>query len=303
MTFYADLHCDTLWRCYDRRSTLDDPTLQLTRKPPFHHLQTYAIYIPEAVGEPYRYFRSVYAYAEELMRRYPEMVLCRSGAEIDATFAAGKTPYLYSVEGGGFFGGDHEKNRKIAAELQQKGIAFLSLCYNHGNALAGGALSKGGLTEWGRDAALLLAEMGIALDISHLNRESADALLEISELSVVATHSDCFALTPHKRNLTDAQIKALIARKGLMGINFYPPFLKSSGEAAVRDVVDHVRHVLELGGEEILAFGSDFDGITETPVDLQTLSDLPRLSDALCAEFGTALSEKFLYGNFRRWFK
>ncbi|MBQ7090746.1 MAG: membrane dipeptidase [Clostridia bacterium] len=303
MTFYADLHCDALWRCYDRRSTLDDPKLQLTRNPPFHHLQTYAIYIPDHVEEKYRYFRAVYAYAEELMRRYPEMVLCRSGHEIDAAFAAGKTPYLYGVEGGGFFGKDREQNRKLAQELKEKGIAFLSLCYNHGNLLAGGALREGGLTEWGRDAALRLAEAGIALDLSHLNWESADALLAMPEVSVVATHSNCYTLSPQKRNLTDGQIKALIDREALLGINFYPPFLNRGGEASIRDVLAHIRHVLELGGEEILAFGSDFDGIPETPTDLQTLADLPKLAEALQAEFGAALAEKILYGNVRRWFK
>ncbi len=303
MTFYADLHCDTLWRCYERRTTLDDPSLQLTRKPPFRHLQTYAVYIPDGTEDPYRYFRAVYAYAEEMMRRYPEMVLCRSAKEIDAAFAAGKTPYLYSVENGGFFGKDHEKNRKIAKELKKKGIAFLSLCYNQGNALAGGVLSDAGLSEWGRDAALLLAEAGIALDISHLNRPSADALLAMSELSVVATHSDCYALVPQKRNLTDEQIKALIARKGLMGINFFPPFLNRSGEASVRDVLEHIRHVVQLGGEEILAFGSDFDGISKTPTDLQSFAALPRLAEALTAEFGAVLAERILYGNVHGWIK
>ncbi len=303
MTFYADLHCDTLWRCYERRTHLDDPSLQLTRNPPFHHLQTYAIYIPDGTEDPYRYFRSVYAYGEEMMRRYPEMELCRTAKEIEAAFSAGKKPYLYSVEGGGFFGPDHEKNRKIAEELKKKGISFLSLCYNRGNALAGGVLSEDGLTEQGRDAALLLNEAGIALDISHLNRRSADALLEMSELSVVATHSNCDAIVPQRRNLTDEQIKALIARKGLMGINFYPPFLNQEESATIEDVLDHIRHVLRLGGEEIIAFGSDFDGISKTPSDLLNLSALPKLFEALEREFGTVLTHRFLYGNIRDWIK
>lgn len=293
MNYYADLHCDTLWRCYDNRSDLDDPGLQLTRKPPFRHLQTYAIYIPDTEPEPYRYFRAVYAYGEEVMRKYPEMVLCRTGAEIDAAFAAGKTPYLFSVEGGGFFGQDPEKNRRIVRELKQKGIAFLSLCYNKGNELAGGVHSDGGLTPGGKEVALMLRSEGISLDLSHLNHRSADELLALLPDHVVATHSNCYALADHPRNLTDRQIKGLIERRGLMGINFFPPFLTHKKAAYISDILLHIRHVLSLGGREILAFGSDFDGIDQTPVDLPNLGALPRLGDLL--------SEAILYGNMKRY--
>ncbi len=293
MNYYGDLHCDTLWRCYENRSDLNDPTLQLTRRPPFRHLQTYAIYIPDTQEEPYRYFRSVYAYGEELIRKYPEMVLCRKATEIDAAFEAGRTPYLFSVEGGGFFGEDMEKNRRTARELKQKGIAFLSLCYNKGNHLAGGALCEYGLTDLGRAVALLLREEGISLDLSHLNHRSADELLALLPDHVVATHSNCYALADHPRNLTDSQIQALIERRGLMGINFYPPFLTNKKTAYISDILLHIRHVLNLGGKEILAFGSDFDGIDKTPADLPNLAALPHL--------GNLLNDAFLYENMKRY--
>ncbi len=293
MNYYADLHCDTLWRCYVNRTDLDDPALQLTRKPPFRHLQTYAIYIPDTEPDPYRYFRAVYAYSEEMLRKYPDMVLCRSGAEIDAAFSAGKTPYLFSVEGGGFFGRDAEKNRRIVWELKKKGIAFLSLCYNKGNALAGGVHSEGGLTALGKEVALMLREAGISLDLSHLNFRSADDLLALLPDYVVATHSDCYALADHPRNLTDEQIKALIERHGLMGINFFPPFLTNKKNACISDILLHIRHILNLGGRDILAFGSDFDGIDRVPDDLPNLAALPRLGDLL--------SEQILYGNVKRY--
>lgn len=293
MNYYGDLHCDTLWRCFDHRSDLGDPTLQLTRQPPFRHLQTYAIYIPDTEAEPYRYFRAVYAYAEELMRQYPEQVLCRTAREIDAAFEAGKTPYLFSLEGGGFFGEDAEKNYRLIRELKQKGIAFAGLCYNRGNNLAGGTQSEGGLTPLGREVALMLRQEGISVDLSHLNHQSADEVLALLPDHVVATHSNCYALADHPRNLTDAQIKALIGQRGLMGINFFPPFLTKKKNAYISDILLHIRHVLSLGGKEILAFGSDFDGIDQTPVDLPNLAALPRL--------GNLLNDAFLYGNMKRY--
>lgn len=293
MNCFGDLHCDTLWRCYEKRTDLSDPALQNKQNVPFRRLSTYAIYIPDEEKDPYRYFRAVYAYSEEMMRRYPEMVLCRTAEEIDRAFKTGKTPYLFSVENGGFFGKDLEKNRRIARELKQKGIAFCSLCYNKGNELAGGALGDGGLTSLGKDVALLLREEGIILDLSHLNHPSADDLLALLSDGVVATHSNCYALRNHPRNLTDEQIQALIEKDGLMGINFYPPFLTDHRSATVSDILVHIRHVLNLGGEKILAFGSDFDGIDRTPTDLRTLADLPRL--------GNLLNEDFLYGNMKRF--
>ena len=301
MKYYGDLHCDTLWRCYENRTDLDQPGLQMRRGLPFKHLQTYAIYIPDAEEDPYCYFRAVYAYADELLRKYPDMVLCRTAEEIDAAFRAKKTPYLFSVEGGGFFGKDSRCNERIVAELKQKGIAFLSLFYNRGNHLAGGILAEHGLTELGREMALQLRAAGISLDLSHLNRRSADELLELLPGGVVATHSNSFTLADHPRNLTDEQIKELIRQEGLVGVNFYPPFLSGKSNANIQDILLHIRYIHRLGGENILAFGSDFDGIDNTPEDLPDVTALPRLGDALEAEWGARKAEAFLYGNMMRY--
>ncbi len=290
---YGDLHCDTLWRCFERRVDLSDPHLQLKKDPPFSHLQTYAIFISDGVDDPYRYFRAVYAYGQEMLRRFPKLVHCKNAREIDEAFSAGKTPYIFSVEGGSFFGPDTEKNRRTAKELKEKGIAFLSLCYNRGNGLAGGILTpERGLSPLGREVALILREEGISLDLSHLNHRSADALLELLPDGVVATHSNCCSLTPHPRNLTDEQIKALIRKNGLIGLNFYPPFLTDEEEATIEDLMLHLRYIERLGGQKVLAFGSDFDGIEQTPKDLQTLWDVQKLSH---------LDEAYLYGNMKRY--
>lgn len=301
MRFYGDLHCDTLWRCYENRTDLEAPGLQVRRGLPFRHLQTYAIYIPDTEPDPYRYFRAVYAYAREMLRKYPEMKLCRNAREIDESFAAGQTPYLFSVEGGGFFGTNSHKNQRTAAELREKGVAFLSLCYNRGNHLAGGVHSEQGLTAAGREAALMLREEGITLDLSHLNRPSADALLALLPDHVAATHSNCFSLTPHPRNLSDEQIRAIGARSGLIGVNFYPPFLTGKNTAGIADILAHVRRITALAGGETAAFGSDFDGISRTPEDLPDTGALPRLAQRLFAEWGAEQTDAFLYGNMRRY--
>ncbi len=301
MELYGDLHCDTLWKCYRHQSDLDDPSLNIRRNPPFKHLQTYAVYIPDGTKDSYEYFRAVHTYGEELMRRYPEMHLCHSGKEIDETFAAGQTPYIYSVEGGGFFDEDMLKNERIAKELKKRGVVFISLCYNEGNHLAGGINAEFGMSDLGKKVALLLRENGLTVDISHLNHRSADQMLELLPDHVVATHSNCYALKAHPRNLTDEQIKELIDRKGLMGVNFCHHFLSAPDDAKISDLIDHFRHILNLGGQSVAAIGGDFDGISRVPADLPDLYTVAALGDALEREFGAEITRKILYGNMKNY--
>ncbi len=301
MEFYGDLHCDTLWKCYRHQSDLEDPTLEVKRNPPFKHLQTYAIYIPDGTKDPYEYFRAVHTYGEEVLRRYPDMRLCRSGKEMDETFAAGKTPYIYGVEGGGFFGEDMLKNERVALDLKKRGVAFISLCYNEGNHLAGGTNVDFGMSDLGKQVALLLRENGLTVDVSHLNHRSADQMLELLPDHVVATHSNCYALKAHPRNLTDEQIKELIRRKGLMGVNFCHQFLSSPEDARISDLIDHFRHILNLGGESIAAIGGDFDGMSRVPADLPDLYAVADLGAALETEFGAELAHRILYGNMKNY--
>lgn len=302
MLTYADLHCDTLWRCYNDRITPEHPSLQLRPDPDYRRLQTYAVYIGDHIKDPYPYFKEVYAYGTEQLRRYPQMTLCHKAMEIDEAFSAGKTPYLISVEGGGFFSGNLQEDRKTVRELKQAGVCFLSLCYSKGNHLAGGFLdSELPLTEAGRNAALLLHEAGISLDLSHLNPRSANALLELLPDGVVATHSNCYALCNHGRNLTDDQILALKEKKGLMGINFYPPFLREEGEVSISDILAHMNHVESLGASAILSFGSDFDGIEKTPLDLTDSRDIPVLADAIISAKGKSFTEQCLFKNLKTY--
>lgn len=272
---FADLHCDTLYRCYEERKSLSHPSLQVRPKHSFQLLQNYAIYIPDHILDSLSYFRAVYDHGRMLLESMPDYCFCKNAGEIRAVLERGLRPCIISIEGGCLFKGSRQGDLLVAKELKEKGVAFLSLCYNSGNALAGGILSPDqGLSEAGKNAALLINEIGISLDISHLNHRSADqALLLLSE-GIAATHSNCYSLMPHPRNLTDNQIIALKEKGGLIGMNFYPPFLKN-GAASSADVLSHIAHLEALGAEDSIAFGGDFDGIDRTPVDLCSTEDLP----------------------------
>ena len=299
---YADLHCDTLWRCYDRKCGLDAPGLQIRQNVPFRHLQTYAIYIPDSAPDPYAYFNAVYDYGKQLFEQRPEMIPCRRAREIEEAFSSGKKPYLISVEGGGFFTDHPAENVRRVSALVEKGVVFLSICYNAGNRFAGGInCPERGLSAQGTAVLQLLHDAKIGVDVSHLNERSTDDVLSLFSEGVVATHSCCKGIVPHPRNLTDAQIRAIARGGGLIGINFYPPFLSKNPAARQSDVLRQIRYLEKLGAGESICFGGDFDGIDATPADLRGLADIPSLAwkIRLCHR----CAEKYLYRNVLRFLK
>jgi membrane dipeptidase len=124
--------------------------------------------------------------------------------------------------------------------------------------------------------------LGMIVDVSHLAEAAFWDVMEVSTAPPIASHSNCAAVHPHRRNLTDAQIRALAARGGVQGITFVPGFL--GGARDLERVVDHVVHHLEVVGDpHHLGLGSDFDGV-ETPVaGLEDVTRLPRLAEAMAA--------------------
>ena len=187
---------------------------------------------------------------------------------------------VVTVEGGELFEGDLDKLRALDAEVR---VRMVALTWNFENGLGYPALggAKNGLKARGRE---FLAEMGrlrILADVSHLNEAGFWDVCELSVLPPVASHSDCRWLCDVPRNLTREQARAIFEREGFIGVNFCPEFLRAGGNAAIDDVVRHIDAYMELGGEKCVGFGSDFDGISETPRGLATAADFPRVLEAL----------------------
>jgi membrane dipeptidase len=161
-----------------------------------------------------------------------------------------------------------------------------------------------GLTEAGRRLARRCAELGIMIDVSHLNEAGFWDLATLGLGPLVASHSAVHALCPTSRNLTDAQLDELGASGGLVGIVFACPFLRADfaddPATPLTLVAEHARYVAERIGIEHVALGSDFDGAT-IPAALGDVTGMPRVLDALAAA-GFSASELSLvaWGNWRR---
>jgi membrane dipeptidase len=208
---------------------------------------------------------------------------------------------LLAIEGGEVL----EGKLSVLRILFKLGFRSLTLTWNQRNQLADGVWEKetgGGLTAFGRDVVQEMNRLGMLIDVSHLSETGFWDVLSLSTQPIAATHSCCFSLHHHPRNLSDAQLKALGDKQGIIGINFYPHFLgENYNKITVGDVIKHLEHAVSIAGIDHVGLGSDFDGIDQVPQNLEDVTKLPCLINKLL-QFGWKEEEvkKIIGGNYLR---
>lgn len=276
---YSDLHCDSVTRAFSRNLSITDGRLavDIGSEKFIKREQCFALWLSDELhGE------AAFCYAKKLLDFYK-----RCENEIKSR---GVTPHL-TVENASALGG----NLNNIAYFKEQGIRMMSLTWNGENELASGADADGGLKALGKAAVREMENCGIILDVSHLNEEGFRDVCNTATKPFVASHSNCYDICPHRRNLKKWQIKEIIDRGGLVGINFYPVFL-GSGSAFER-VRDNIEYILSLGGEDCIAFGSDFDG-ADMGDELKTAGDVVSLRDYLHRQgISREIAEKVFYRN------
>ena len=181
--------------------------------------------------------------------------------------------------------------------------------YNSDGSCTCNAEASKGLKEKGFEFIAEMERLGIVIDVSHLSDAGFRDIYDNTSKPFVASHSNARAMTPHVRNLTDDMIRAFGQRGCVTGLNYCGAFLNSDGRGGVdaasriEDMVRHVKYITNLGGIDVMALGSDFDGIGGK-LELTDASYMPRLADALVkAGFSESDVEKIFYKNALRVFK
>lgn len=205
-----------------------------------------------------------------------------------------------------------DRGFRVLEELYQAGLRSLSLTWSRNNDFASGAPFAfpsspdhgAGLTDLGRALVKSCNEMGIMLDVSHLNEKGFDDLAQCSSKPIVATHSNAHAMTPHARNLTNRQLGTIRDSDGLVGLNFATAMLRADGKMSAdtdyTPLLRHLDYLLEYLGENRVAFGSDFDGAT-IPNAIKDCAGIAKLRSVLVAHgYGQELLEKLFYQNWLR---
>lgn len=214
--------------------------------------------------------------------------VCRSANDIRAAMDSGAIAGVMHMEGAEAIGPDldalylfHEMGLRSLGPVWSRDTIF---GYGVPMAFPGTPDTGPGLTETGKDLVRLCDELGIVIDLSHLNEKGFDDVAAASTAPLVATHSNAHALCNSPRNLTDRQLHMIRERKGMVGFNYATFYLNADGTASTDTGWDvllrHLDYLISELGEDHVGLGSDFDGCV-LPELIGDVTGVPRLFKAM----------------------
>ena len=237
---------------------------------------------------------------ENMVKKYGDCFYpITKASDIHASKRAGKIGALLAIEGGDALEGKISNLHLV----YNMGVRLITLTWNYNNEIGSAAMdtaTEWGLTAFGAEVIKEMNRLGMIIDVSHLSEKAFWDVVEVSSPPIIASHSNAKALCNHPRNLDDSQIKAIVEKGGVIGINFYPPFL-SWHKADIHSIVNHIEYIAGLAGVDGVGFGSDFDGVDRLPEGVNGPQNFPDIIDELLRLNYTEESVyKICYGNFFR---
>lgn len=231
--------------------------------------------------------------------------------EIKENFSEGKISIVLGLEGVAPIG---TKLTNLQA-FYKLGLRIVQLTWNGRNMAADGIHENrtgGGLTHFGVEVVEEMNRLGIIIDMSHLSPRGVADVLKISKDPVICSHSNCLSLCNHPRNIDDETIKKVANKGGLVGVAFYPKYLRNDWKNTnVDDIIAHIDYLKSIVGEDHIGLGPDFihfspELIHELPIPkypngLEEVDQLPNLTTALMKKgYSEAAIEKIFGTNFLR---
>lgn len=323
-----DLHCDTISAIYEGRKEGKDLSLAANglqvdlekMKKGDYRLQTFAIFLDRASTE--NCFAAAREMAElfkrELEKNQDRISQVYSYEDIVRNRREGRLSALLSLEEGGIF----EKSPEDLKWFYDRGARIATLTWNHENDLGypncqGDPFKehpwswgeKRGLKEKGIRFLEQMESLGVIPDVSHLSDGGFWDVARYCRKPFLATHSNARGAAPEAaRNLTDEMIRTLADRGGILGLNYCVSFVRENWKpgqpgARMEELIRQIRYIVNTGGEECLALGSDFDGIEEAP-EMEDAAGMPKLAEAMEASgISHSLTEKIFWKNADRFLR
>ena len=229
--------------------------------------------------------------------------------DIEKNRAAGKLSGMLTIEEGAVLKG----NPYVVRSLYQLGVRMLTLTWNFENEIGyPNTIVKAkdydpsrhyGLKPDGIEIVREMNRVGMIVDVSHLGDDGFWDVVKYCDGPFVASHSNARAVCNHTRNMTDDMIRALADKGGVMGLNFCGDFLNPNGKSRVEDMVRHAKHIINVGGSDILGLGTDYDGI-DGDLELDHCDKMPLLAQEMERQgFSTQQIEKIFHGNVLRLYR
>jgi len=318
-----DLHCDTLMALNksrrlkaDKKFNQNDLHIDLEKlKKGDYMLQCFAAFVDveKSPESPLLEVLQEIDIFHQIMDKYTaDIAPVYQFSDIRKNKEQGKISGLLTIEDGGVCLGDLSALRM----LHRLGARMMTLTWNYNNTLGYPATPFGivsdsenkGLKEQGIAFLSEMERLGVIIDVSHLSDEGFQDVANHTQKPFLASHSNSRSLCAHPRNLTNDMLRLIAKRGGIVGMNFYFNFLdndlsrlKERGTAET--VVDHIEHIKNVAGLDIIALGSDFDGIDQT-LDLKDASKMVFLVSAMEKRgFTPSEIEKVFNLNAMRFFK
>ncbi len=261
-----DLHSDTIYALWKQRKdgeSLLENSLMINKAKLISGGitgQCFALFTPLKEGNPWTIVNELHDRFTFEMKR-SEIEQYRDGDDLTTGLHA-----ILTTEEGGAIEGKLER----LETLRNWGVKIFGFTWNYENELAypnsnDDEIMNKPLKDKGYEALAECERLGMLVDVSHLNDGGFYSIAQRATRPFIATHSDARAVTAVSRNLKDDQIRLLADKGGIMGLNLCWSFLAQPDTpdrtSRFVDMVKHVKHIYEVGGEDVLAFGSDFDGI------------------------------------------
>lgn len=268
---FIDLHCDTFW-AMERGVPLCVDIDKLKAADSLAQFFACFVYMDDFAGD---YTRG-YVHALEMIQKAKEFFdanrreikLVDSYHGLLKNQEEKKISAFLTIEEGGILEGDIRRLERLYAE----GVRLMTLLWNYENCIGypnsrDRNVMEKGLKPFGIEVVRRMNEMGMLIDVSHMSDGGFWDVLKYSKKPVLASHSNARTLCEHPRNLSDEMIRALAEKGGVIGINTYPYFVHSSGNATMELLAEHLEHIYQVGGEDVLGIGTDFDGYDEGESD------------------------------------
>ena len=303
---FVDGHADTITVAMGRGLDMykNDLHIDFSRLALFTNpVQVFTVFCADKyLDDAYGYANAAIDYFEKQLAAHADIIaLACTFEDIEKNASENKASAVLALEGGEPLAG----NIGNLDHFYRRGVRLITLTWNRENDLGYGAMSglTGGLKPFGVECVKRMDELGVIIDVSHLNEAGFWDVDRLATRPYIASHSNAHAVTPVPRNLKDDQIGALVECGGVIGINMCPPFLAESGNADVNDIFRHIKYFIDRGAAGAVGLGCDLDGIDSMPEGMTDVTSLKGLARSLAAEFGADAANAVMFGNFSGFFK
>ncbi|MCT8975403.1 dipeptidase [Clostridium sp. CX1] len=302
-----DFHCDTIYELLKRgdESGLlrNNLSVDIDKMKKGNSLaQFFALYIDQKQTEnPLdSCLKMLDKFYLELDKNKSSIAIAKNYRDLNRNKNNGKISAFLTIEGGDALNGSLYNLRNF----YRLGVRLITLTWNFPNEIGYPNCKPEfvyrGLTSFGQEVVREMNNLSMIIDVSHLSDKGFYDVARLSKKPFVASHSNARSITNHPRNLTDEMIKILAEKGGVMGINFEKSFLGDNIPATVSDIITHIKHIKKIGGIDIIAIGSDFDGV-DLPSEITNISEMDKLFHGLSKNgFSEDEIEKIFYKNILR---